>query len=561
MNPKTTTSLNFIDRLVGYVSPSSLVARTKARLTMSTLTDNGYVIPGARSRAMKGVTATPNSPNQDTLTKTKGSRAISRDLYMRSPLAAGALKTAKTNVVGPGLRFQSRIDRKFLGLDDDTANEWERNLEREFNVWASSKHSDYSGTATFWENQGLAFLSSLMNGDMFFMLPWKKPYRSGNWKWELRLKMIEADLVRNPKGLGFYNSLSKDTKGSHPGGVELNKAGEVVAYHVAADYESEGFNTKEEFLRVPIRATNGRQNIYHLMSSDRIDGRRGIPFLAPVVESLQMLTALSKAELTSAVVASMFTVFIKDMSGLGGTLKEPFTPQDTLLGGGSEGPNAEQLPKDPGEEMEIEMGSAAVTYLDDDKEIQIADPKKTDTAFPSFYRACAEEIGAGLEQPVEQILKVFNSSYSGARAALQEAWKAYRTKRIWFGDSFCQPTLDAFLEEAVSKGRIQAPGFFDDSTTRAAWGNGVWIGFGNGQIDPLKETRASLLKIENNLSTREDEFQMDQYGSWDSMAERKKREDDKLKDLGLSTGYSEAPQTPIIGDDTEEEEGATNEQP
>ena len=42
--------------------------------------------------------------------------------------------------------------------------------------------------------------------------------------------------------------------------------------------------------------------------------RRGVPLLAPVLESMKQLSRYSDAELTAALVSSMFTVFITTKS-------------------------------------------------------------------------------------------------------------------------------------------------------------------------------------------------------------------------------------------------------
>ncbi len=55
----------------------------------------------------------------------------------------------------------------------------------------------------------------------------------------------------------------------------------------------------------------GRRNVLHLMCRERIDQRRGVPFLAPVIESLKQLGRYTDAELVAAVVSGMFTVFIE----------------------------------------------------------------------------------------------------------------------------------------------------------------------------------------------------------------------------------------------------------
>ena len=61
-------------------------------------------------------------------------------------------------------------------------------------------------------------------------------------------------------------------------------------------------------------AKTGRRNVLHIMNRERIGQRRGVPFLAPVIEALKQLGRYTDAELVAAVVSGMFTVFIEKES-------------------------------------------------------------------------------------------------------------------------------------------------------------------------------------------------------------------------------------------------------
>ncbi len=531
--------LTAIDRLVSVFSPAAGLNRARGRMAMQSLEDNGYVTPGSRRKAMKGVTATDNSPLVDMSGKLRGSRALSRDLAMNAPVATATLRRARTNIAGGGLVLQSRVDRSFLGLTEEQATAWERQVEREFDTWARSKNADYTGAVDFWDMQGLAVFSALMNGDVGFMLPWAG--RPG-WPWEMCVKLVEADLIRTPDDMVLEGSPGAP---DIVGGVE-HVGGRISAYHVANFYPGDHFTDDHKFQKILATDSSGRRNFYLLTNLERVGQRRGMPFLAPVLEALKQITRLSEAELMAALVSSFFTVFIKDQSGNMGKIQEGFVPEESVGGGGGYGPDSEQREKAAGSEFDLQMGHGSVVYLDDDKDITVADPKRSNEAFAPFFTSLVEQVSAACEIPPEVIMLKFSSSYSAARGALLEAWKFWRSKREWLARNFCQPVFEAFLEESILKGRITAPGFFEDAVIRAAWSKAAWIGPGMGQIDPLKEAKAAVIKIQNNLATHEEEYMADRGGRWESAMERKAREKSQLQDLGLA--LPEAP-AELVGPD------------
>ena len=138
-------------------------------------------------------------------------------------------------------------------------------------------------------------------------------------------------------------------------------------------------------------------------------------------------------------------------------------------------------------------------------------------------------MGAALEIPADLLLKSFNSSYSASRAALMEAWKAFRMRRKWFVDDFCTPVYEIWLSEAVARGRISAPGFFADPAIRAAYLGAEWIGPSQGQLDPTKEITAEILAIGEGITTREQATIRLNGGQWDANVDQLARENEKLR--------------------------------
>lgn len=521
---------NVIDRLVGYVSPKAALDRLRFRAAFSFIDGTtGYTVGGTSARrSMRGWYPKSKSADEDTLPLLEKARASSRDLYMNTPIAAAALRRINTNVLGSGLTLQSRIDRDLLGLSEDEADAWEKRTEREWAMWAGGKDCDITRSQSFAGLQVLAHLSTMMNGDCFVLLPFVDIERPTT-PYKLKIQLVEADYVCNPNNRMDNNNLKS--------GIEMDEFGAPVKYHIRTKpYKM--FATVDDWVEIPaFGEKSGRRNVLHLMEKERVGQRRGMPTLAPVIESIKQLSRLTEAELMAAVIASFFTVFVKSVtspSGLGGM----FTESESVLTepDGTSGRDATH----PDDNM-YEVGSGNIVELAEDQEIQTASPNRPNDGFDPFFVSITRLIGAGIEVPYEQLMLAFTASYSASRAALLEAWKFYRKKRSWTGENLCQPVYDEWLGEGVLRGRIKAPGFFHDPLIRRAWSGSSWGGPGQGQIDPVKETKGAQLRVASTLGNFEDEYTAIHGGDWETNLRRRGRQDRLLEQEGVEADLGTKP--------------------
>jgi lambda family phage portal protein len=181
---------------------------------------------------------------------------------------------------------------------------------------------------------------------------------------------------------------------------------------------------------------------------------------------------------------------------------------------------------------EYEMGPGTVTHLEDGESITFGNPNVPTSGFDTFVKAVCRLVGAALKLPYDVLIKEFNASYSASRAALLEAWEAFKMRRKWFVDDFCQPIYEVWLAEAVARGRIKAPGFFDDPRIRAAWCGARWIGPVQGQLDPSKEVKAAIMNADRGFKTHEQITRELGGGDWEANVEQLKAENEKLLDAG-----------------------------
>lgn len=191
----------------------------------------------------------------------------------------------------------------------------------------------------------------------------------------------------------------------------------------------------------------------------------------------------------AAIVSGMLTVFLE--SEASGNLRDGEGIVDT------------------GETLEsngdMNLKNGAIVELEPGQKANIANPGRPNTAFDPFIMSILRYIGSALEIPHEVILKHFSVNFSAARAALNEAWKFFKARRVWLADCYCRPIYENWMWEAVSTGRIHAPGFMSDPMTRKAYLGSDWIGPARGQIKEGEEVKAMRGRLAAMVTTIDQE--------------------------------------------------------
>lgn len=510
--------------------------------------NKGYGEAGAswRKKAVKGFNAPSGSPHEDIDFNNYTLRQRARMLYMAAPIATSAIKTNRTNVVGVGLKLKSRIDREVLGLTPEQAEAWQKMTEREFSLWAENKRAcDATGMNTFYGLQQLALISWLLSGDCIGVL---KQYEVDQLlPYALRVHLIESDRIATPGGCGAGTSINYTT-GKNPDtgntiydGVEVDSNGMVVAYHIRSTYPFEVGAPTTKWARVlAYQEHTGLPNVVHVVECERPDQYRGVSYLAQVIEPLLQLRRYTESELMAAVIESFFTAFIKTEAP---TDDMPFNQVEGDPPGEPKGPN------------EYSMGPGQINVMEPGEDVTFASPTRPAGGFDAFVTAICSQIGAALEIPADLLLKKFNASYSASRAALLEAWKAFKMRREWLADDFCRPIYEVWMSEAVARGRIYAPGFFTNPAIRAAYLGSEWLGPSQGQLDPTKEITAEILACSEGFSTHEQSTIRLNGGQWDANVEQLLRENEKLGGQSPDphqTGSSTGQEPPTEGEGGED---------
>lgn len=479
----------------------------------------------SRERAGEYWVTAKGDADADLLADLPEIRRRSRDALRNNPLAAAAVNTKVTSVIGSGLKLNASIDREalvalgHLADSDAAADAWEAQAEAEWRLFASSPNCDLARTLNFAEQQALAWRAVLENGDHF--IPRVSLLRPrGDWPFRFALQHLEADRCCNPD--------ERQDSARLIAGVEKDDQGAPLRYHFARLHPGaiRRSGQSQAWSSVPaFGERTGSRVCLHLYRQLRTGQTRGIPDLAPVLTVLKQLDRYCDAEVDRAVKSALFLAFVTTADGEGLAAMAPVDYNN-----------------DRGEyyrEKKFDLDHSSVAALFPGDKIEFSDPKAPNAAADTFLTTFTRLIGAALEIPHEVLTQHFQSSYSAARGALLLAWQFFAGRRAWLAQALCQPVYEWVLTDAISQGRLQAPGFFTDPFARQAWLGAEWNGDAAPILDESKAIAAAEGRINLGISTRKAETAALTGSDYDQV--RRQREKEARQEAASPTLIPAAP--------------------
>ena len=385
-----------------------------------------------------------------------------RLLDMASPLARAAISALTQGVIGSGLSYAPLPQSKYF----ENYGELTSALKEKLDVASGLHLLDSTGRLTFGELQASLFRNFALSGDCFLI---RKKVPGGHFSWRL----VEERCVFTPpwmrvdeRSVGIAYS---DDDHYVIDGVELSRSLRPIAYWVC--YTPDFSADREAWLRIPIIDRKGLPIVIHVGMIDRGDQYRGIPMLAPLIESIYATMSFQEAECQSAIIQSAHS-FVITSDALNPTLDplaaisqaaldKPLIPEDD--DGGDDGKPKKKDPSialDPlGLGSELLGGAVNKTqFVAPGTSIRLKPGEKIEpfpcnhpnSYYAQFLETQAQLIGSALRIPAEVLVQKFDSSYSASRAALgafNRTCQAYRTRFI---EAALKPLWTVFCYDALT---------------------------------------------------------------------------------------------------------------
>lgn len=273
-----------------------------------------------------------------------------------------------------------------------------------------------------------------------------------------RLRVIDPALLDNSK---------TDHNLTHAG-VELDENGRRIAYWLLPEKPSESFATYAPSQRVDAAS------VLHVFKPVAPGQIRGASWLSPIILPASDFDQYCDALLMSAKVAAMHAGFIVNQNGTGGS--------------------------DLYESAEPRLEPGALTRLGMGEDVKFNSPAQLQQA-DAFLKHGLRQLAAGLGLP-DFLLSgdLSNANYSSLRAGLLPFRQ--RVEQIQYGvlvPQFLAPCWRAVMLHGILSGAIEAPDFAENPD---AYLKADWLMPKPLQVDPLKDTQATVAEIDAGLTSR-----------------------------------------------------------
>lgn len=428
-------------------------------------------------------------------------RARARDLCRNHPYAVQAVRASRLAVIGKRLRYSSRPDWRYLGIDQDEAMRWGQEFERVWETYAHGRgfYVDAGRRANFTQQMALAHDCVFRDGEYLAGVEWDE-----RRKWRTCVQPIDVDRLCNPDGAPETEYLK--------GGVHLDEYGAPIGYYVrdAHPGDSALIGSKTMSWSYIRRETDwGRPTMFHVYEIDRPGQTRGVTAFASTIAMMKMGAEYVETALSQAILQSSYAAVLVSQANYDKALE--------IINGMSPGEAA--TVKDLAEEnlvaamehheaIKLRFNGAQIPVLYPGEDLKLMTAATGAVQIGEFQSQATKAYAAGTgTDPLHVSQDYSQVNYSSAKMAAATSFRMAESRRQLLVDNLGLQHVAAFLEEVVHSGAMQLPNgikpyeFYDAQDALVA---GVFLTQGAPNLDPVKEAQATQMELTLGMVTLQD---------------------------------------------------------
>lgn len=416
---------------------------------------------------------------------------VANEISTSNPAVATIVETSETNAVGVGLTLSSKPDAEALGMTPEQVRALSHAIETKWQAWAANPlEVDVSGRHDLHSLAGGFYRSAMLNGEGLATLDWQRfPGARTRTKVAL-LDVAQLDATRT----GVFDNWRTLN------GVAFNERGRVAGYWLRR--LPLGSVTAAPISQFERAYTSwGRQRVIHLFELKDARQVRGLSPMVAALTPAHERESLGEFTLDNALLQSMFALTITSE-----------LPQQAAFNSLAVNDDASGMGDDPLKSREdwyskakISPQPGVINHLHPGDKLNFNSVDNPSSTFDAFDRSLVRKAARAAGESYENVSGDYSqTNFSASRMAGEQPHRTTMRRRRVLVEQFYQAVFAAWLEEMIETGEIElpadAPNFND---AKQAYCAAAWLGWGRAEPDRKKAADATILELENGLSTLE----------------------------------------------------------
>lgn len=435
-------------------------------------------------------------------------RQNARTTMQDSPQGRATVDRKVDAISGTGIKLEPTPDITVLGITQEEASEWAKDVSARYHLFMSDKRQHRSEQMTGYQAQRFWAWSKERDNDAFMRLYYSSDRSLQN---PLQFEFIDPDQIRGSaytSSQRYYNDCNRSD------GIIRDERGRETAYKIWIKDERGQFKQVEIKRKGP---KSGRIFMLHGFRPEYAGQGRGYTKLAPVLQGFENFEDFSLAHINQAInqaVIAGWVVPSKDedasqilegmtsgsVGDFGDDVAEIVEDCDTSLIDGEF--SCQRMP-----EATIGQPGIFLQSLTKGADIKLAQPNSPGSSYDKFEAAFLSSLSAVSGMPREMVVMKFGNNFSANRATLLLAYRVIEIDRADNNAEMDNPIEEMWLAGEIAAGRISAPGW-SDPRLKNAWLKSTWRGSGVPDIDPGKLAKAVRDRLETASTNVERESQL-----------------------------------------------------
>ncbi len=409
--------------------------------------------------------------------------------YHQNIMIKNAINGLTDKVIGRGLSLNSIPDYKRLKISESRAKELSDELEYRWKRWCKKYR--------FQNTQKLVYRGSKISGDsLLFMDYYNK---------EISPRVVEGRVI---------NPITEEQKNLF-NGVYTFLNGDPRALNLW--YYDRGRPVQKDITRYG--NLSKRLNWILYLKQERPQQLRGLGVAYPILELSTNFGKFMISEVEAARINSLLVGWLKSSTSTAEEVLKPTNVNDYAFAESTVGNTSKR---------KVDLSPGTIATLEPDEEIQMADVKRPSSTIKDMFETTVHIIAMALDLPYEVVAQKFQSSYSASRAATTQAQSVIEIERAHFSSEVMDPVFYEFVKNEIIHDRLETIGNVKTSEEIELIATCQWQGEAYRSIDPVKEVKANVEMVNNNLVARSDISQKITGEPYDITLSKIKKSNDML---------------------------------